>query len=80
MGYLKQLFGIEPRPVEPTYEEKVEQLARELHKIDSDKVGHSVMAGERGIYNISWPSWDQFSEESRENYRERARERLSKEM
>ena len=74
--YWKQIFGLEPRPVEPSYEEKVEQLARELHKIDSDKVGHSVMAGQNGIYPISWPSWEKFSEESRESYREQARERL----
>mgnify|MGYP001229762867 CR=1 FL=1 len=71
------IFGIArtPKP-ELSFEEKVEQKARELHKTDSDKVGHSIMVGDRGAYNVSWPSWEEFSEEVRENYRKEARDLL----
>lgn len=73
----KLLFGSLDQK-EPSFEELVEAKARELHKIDSDKCGHHVMVGERGIYPIRWPTWEEFSEDGRDDYRAQARELMRK--
>lgn len=58
--------------------EVIEQKAKELHEADAAKAGHVFMAGNQGVYSVAWPSWDSFSEEVRENYRNEAREILKR--
>jgi hypothetical protein len=58
--------------------EEIEKLAEELHQADKEKVGNSIMVGQRGSYPVRWPSWEEFSESSRENYRKQAIEILEK--